>query len=105
MADITELRGKRLLCHCAVGARCHGDALIAAYTELLSDSVIDASVNVGVFHGEAEFARQALQLSHPYEHHALTDDLRRGLLVRAQCSQEALVLHQDSFINRWESAQ
>ena len=101
MADLTELRGKRLLCHCATGARCHGDALITAYTELLADTVIDASVSVGVFHGEVEFARQALQLSHPYEHHALTDDLRRGLLVRAQCSQEALVLHQDSLIDRW----
>ena len=101
MADITELRGKRLLCHCAMGARCHGDSIVAAFSELMSGAEVDATVMIGIFHGEVEFARQALHLSHPYQHHALSDDLRRGLAVRLQCSQQALVWHQDSTMARW----
>ena len=72
MSDLTDLRGKRLLCHCATGARCHGDSIIAAFSELMSGAVMDATVMIGIFHGEVEFARQALRLSHPYQHHSLT---------------------------------
>ena len=54
MADSTELRGKRSLRHRATGARFHGDAIIAAYTELLSDPLFDASVDAGVCHEEGQ---------------------------------------------------
>ena len=65
--------------------------IAAVATHVLEAPTTDATILVGIYHGHAEFVDQALRLAHPFEHHALTDEMRRGLMVRVKCSELAFL--------------
>ena len=90
IADLEELSGKCLLCHCSEGAPCHGDALISAFaSQVLSSPVEVVTLMNGIYHDPEDFIKQAVKITHPFHHHALSDGMRRGLMVRMQCSEHA----------------
>ena len=71
MAELLELSGKRLLCHCRRGAPSHADAIIGAFAEFVMNAPThDATLQVGVYRDEVESAGEALKVDAFFEAHA-----------------------------------
>ena len=65
---LPKLSGKRLLCHCARGMSCHGDAIIKAFCELcLASDVAQVTVHLGVFADIEKFTKDAVVCKHPFD--------------------------------------
>jgi len=80
LADLPELAGKELLCHCAQGAPCHGDSLITAFAEfVLNAPDRDTTLQVGVYRSDVEFAEAAVGLVHPFEARFCAPAVLKGL--------------------------
>ena len=68
LGRLPELAGKRLICHSAVRAPCHGDVLSAAFERHVKNrSCGRADICVGVRFTPQEFVDVAARLEHPFD--------------------------------------
>ena len=83
LAALPKLSGARLLCHCAPGAACHGDAIAAAFARnLLTQRALPTTLLVGTFAKPVPFAMQALALEHLFECHYCSEAVKEGMQWR-----------------------
>ena len=83
VASLDDLRGKRFICHCSRNPSCHADVLISAVAERSEPTDgAEATIHVGLPHGEVDFALKALELAHPFEQHSVPDAIVQGLKFR-----------------------
>lgn len=102
LADLHELSGKRVVCHCSPSSPCHGDALIAAFADHLLDTpVTDATIVLGIFHDPLEFTDAALRLRHPFEAHMGSDAIVAGLRFRMTSSTQAVIDRRRAALAYW----
>ena len=73
---LRALSGRRLVCHCRSGDRCHADELIQAFeTNVLEQNTgCDLRIRLGVYRQPSEFVAAARELAHPFGRQT-TDDL------------------------------
>ena len=86
MGSISELAGRRLMCHCRLTESCHADVLIqtfASMNEVAEDSV---TLLLGIHFSPQEFAVRALALEHPFEPLSLDPRLLEGIRFRMTSS-------------------
>ena len=104
VADLHELIGKRLLCHCRLSEPCHGDALIAAVSELVFNvSSVDTTIQVGIFREPDEFAEAALGSGHLFEQHVELAAIIEGLRFRMSSSTSTIVQFRRAAVDRWRA--
>ena len=83
VSRLSELSGRRRVCHCAPSARCHRDILINEFAKrLLDDRPAECSILIGVFAEPDDFVAAAAALRHPFEVVVVPDPMCDGILGR-----------------------
>ena len=67
VADLGELAGMKLLCHCAPGSACHGDILINNYMKSIEASSQQAAIHIGIYASPVELALATIAIRHPFD--------------------------------------
>ena len=98
---LPELSGKRLLCHCAVGAGCHGDIIRETFTATLQSDVVLQGLTLGVPYDPAEFVSAAQRLQHPFDPLHLPGPLEHCIRFRMTSSIERVVAHRNQAVKFW----
>ena len=105
IADLHQLLGKRLVCHCTLSRRCHADALARAVSEfVLNKPTVDCTISVGIYRDPIEFTLAAAELRHPFEPHALHPSLFDSITYRMTHSTDTVDRDRRSSLTSWKIA-
>ena len=104
MDQLPTLAGKRLLCHCAVEAQCHGDVLVEAFHRQANLPEAQCSITVGVFREPAEFATLAAGCKHPFDALFLDDLAISSLSWRMKSSPAEIASYRAAVLRFWTDA-
>ena len=72
LRQLPNLAGKRLICHCALDAPCHGGVLIKDLLVAVAPVVTDLVLTVGLPFPPSSFVKAASLCRHPFEQHYIT---------------------------------
>ena len=101
---LPSLSGKRLLCHCRRHQPCHGDAIIAAFKELVEQAeTADITVLIGVYASPQEFTRAALECDHPFSCNTSPTAVLVHLPYRMRTSAVEVSLFRRAVIEKWRN--
>ena len=103
LAQLPDLAGRALICHCPVSAPCHADAIIAAFREFCMAASTGATLLVGVFRTPAEFATAAAACSHPFEDFVLAPAVVDMLKFRMSTSTADIIAYRVAVIRHWSA--
>ena len=100
---LPDLSGKRLLCHCAAGAACHGDVIREFFiTHLLADVPL-AGLTIGIHYEPSEFILAARRAKHPFDALDLPDPLVQCILFKMSSAAQVVIDHRNRALKYWKN--